>query len=288
MSPAAPDSSFIEVQFPISKLSKESYKERKANYSQTLTGLGKWWGRKPLVLVRAVILGLLLPATGDPKRDREVFLKLMTMDEEGLWKRKTKRIAMREIYAHLPASERAQWFAPECDPERPRFRRGVTKAEKEQLQRRVFESFNYDGKLDYCDRPEQIDGPSEEAWAAINAYLGMKPSDLPGLVRELGQLRFGHIRREGDAFCGGGSVPFEAARLGCEAYGSDLNRSPRNIWISSLRNCMTFFMGGSLLGVRRAIRNPWDLTRSPGGSSGGGSIRIPSSVCGKDRAVFPV
>ena len=29
--------------------------------------------------------------------------------------------------------------------------------------------------------------------------------------------------RVGDAFCGGGSVPFEAARLGCEAFGSDLN-----------------------------------------------------------------
>jgi putative DNA methylase len=85
----------------------------------------------------------------------------------------------------------------------------------------VFESFNYDGKLDYCDRREQIDGPSEEAWAAINAHLGMKPSDLPGLVRELGQLRFGHIPWVGDAFCGGGSVPFEAARLGCEAYGSE-------------------------------------------------------------------
>ncbi len=100
----------------------------------------------------------------------------------------------------------------------------MTKAEKEQLQRRVFESFNYDGKLEYCDRPEQIDGPSEEARAAINAHLGTNASDLPGLVRELGQLRFGRIPRVGDAFCGGGgSVPFEAARLGCEAYGSDLN-----------------------------------------------------------------
>ena len=47
--------SFIEVQFPVSKISKESYKERKAGQSQTLTGLGKWWGRKPLVLVRATI-----------------------------------------------------------------------------------------------------------------------------------------------------------------------------------------------------------------------------------------
>ena len=42
------EKSFIEVQFPVSKISKESYKERKAGTNQTLTGLGKWWGRKPL------------------------------------------------------------------------------------------------------------------------------------------------------------------------------------------------------------------------------------------------
>lgn len=58
--------SFIERQFPVSKLSKESYKERKAAQSQTITGLGKWWGRKPLVLVRAAILGCLMPAGDDP------------------------------------------------------------------------------------------------------------------------------------------------------------------------------------------------------------------------------
>ena len=33
----------IESQIPVSRLSKESYKERKAGSSQTLTGLGKWW-----------------------------------------------------------------------------------------------------------------------------------------------------------------------------------------------------------------------------------------------------
>src|SRR5688572_14390467 len=79
--------SFIEVQFPVSKLSKESYNERQAVGGQTLTGLGKWWGRKPLVLVRAIILGLLLPATDEPDSDRETFLALMTMDDEGLLQR---------------------------------------------------------------------------------------------------------------------------------------------------------------------------------------------------------
>jgi adenine-specific DNA methylase len=66
---SASDTTFIETQLPVSKLSKESYKERKANYSQTLTGLGKWWGRKPLIMVRAAILGLL------PRRSRSRSLR---------------------------------------------------------------------------------------------------------------------------------------------------------------------------------------------------------------------
>ena len=74
---AAYAKSLIEVQLPISKLSKECYKERKAGAGQTLTGLGGYWkGRKPLVLVRAVVLGLLLPASNDPDRDRAIFLNL--------------------------------------------------------------------------------------------------------------------------------------------------------------------------------------------------------------------
>lgn len=67
---------FIETQFPIARLSAESYKERKAGASQTLTGLGKWWRRKPLVLVRAAILGMLMPVSNDAKKDREIFLEI--------------------------------------------------------------------------------------------------------------------------------------------------------------------------------------------------------------------
>ena len=73
---------FIETQFPIARLSAESYKERKAGASQTLTGLGKWWGRKPLILVRAAIIGMLMPASNDAKKDREIFLMILTMDDE--------------------------------------------------------------------------------------------------------------------------------------------------------------------------------------------------------------
>ncbi|MBK8387639.1 MAG: DUF1156 domain-containing protein [Candidatus Accumulibacter sp.] len=54
--------------------------------------LGKWWGRKPLILVRASIVGMLMPASANPKRDREIFLKILTMDDDGTWQRNKGRI----------------------------------------------------------------------------------------------------------------------------------------------------------------------------------------------------
>ena len=61
--------SFIERQFPVGRLSAEAYKERKAVAGQTLTALGSYWkGRKPLILVRAVVLGCLLPRRAKTRR----------------------------------------------------------------------------------------------------------------------------------------------------------------------------------------------------------------------------
>jgi adenine-specific DNA methylase len=100
--PLSTAQSFIEEQFPVSK---ESYKERKAGASQTLTSLGKWWGRKPLVLVRAAIIGMLMPVSGDPEKDREIFLKIMTMDNVGLWQRRSKSIPAKVLQAHLTEEE---------------------------------------------------------------------------------------------------------------------------------------------------------------------------------------
>jgi adenine-specific DNA methylase len=177
---------FIETQFPIARLSAEAYKERKANNGQTLTRLGKWWGRKPLILVRACILGMLMPASDDPKKDREIFLKILTMDDEATWDRckvSVRRKTSRQQFDHLPYAER----------------------------------------IANCDRPENIAGPSAAAWAEINAHLNTQAQSLPELIIELGKNQFGHPPRVGDCFCGGGSIPFEAARIGCEAFGSDLN-----------------------------------------------------------------
>lgn len=216
------EKSFIEVQFPVSKVSKESYKERKANLGQTLTGLGKWWGRKPLILVRAAILGLLMPASNDPKKDRDIFLKILTMDNEGLWHRKNKSIPMKVLYETLSHSERQCYFENE-DADKPKYKKGITTAEKNALQRLVFDPFSYDEKLEYCLRPEEVKNISEEEWKEINSHLGISASNIQELIRELGQRKFGHTPIIGDCFSGGGSIPFEAARIGCDVYASDLN-----------------------------------------------------------------
>ncbi|SIT51343.1 DNA methylase [Paraburkholderia piptadeniae] len=217
--------SFIEQQFPVARVSAESYKERMAGAgsSQTLTGVGKWWGRKPLVLVRACLIGLLMPVSADPKRDREIFLKIMTMDEAGLWQRKNKAIDQETLEALLTEDEIKTWLRDENGHPKPRWGAGLTLQDRELVQRRAFDRLNYDEKLDYCLRPEQIEGPSPEAWEEINTHLGTTAKNLVQLVQQLGVRRFGHIARIGDPVCGGGSIPFEAARIGCASYASDLS-----------------------------------------------------------------
>lgn len=214
--------SFIEVQFPVSKVSKESYKERKAGSGQTLTGLGKWWGRKPLILVRAALLGLLMPASDNPKKDKEIFLKILTMDEEGLWLRKNKSIPVQEVYNNLTLSERKRYFEEDKNG-KISYRKGITREEKESLQKLVFKRMTYDEKLTYCVRPEELENLPPAEWEKINEHLGTNATNLQELVQELGKRRYGKVPVVGDCFCGGGSVPFEAARMGCDVYASDLN-----------------------------------------------------------------
>lgn len=215
--------SFIEKQFPVSKVSKESYKERKANNGQTLTGLGKWWGRKPLVLVRATILGCLMPASDNPKRDMDIFLKIMSMDQTGLELRKEKSFTANEMYEIVEKNKKLrsrinEWFDTTGD--KVKLNNGVSKKEVELT---VFNTLGYDEKLTKCIRPEQLKNLDEQTWNEINHHLGTSAKNLQELMEQLSIKRYGQNIVVGDCFCGGGSIPFEAARMGCDTYASDLN-----------------------------------------------------------------
>ncbi len=214
--------SFIETQFPVSKVSKESYKERMAGASQTLTGLGKWWGRKPLVLVRATIFGVLLPVSNDLEKDREIFLKLMTMDEEGLYLRKNKNFTQKELYELCDEGLKRKYMELN-DKGKPVYIKGIEDDEKELLQKNAFSKLTYDEKLRMCNRPEHIENLPKSTWDEINEHLDTNADSFQSLVEELGMKRFGRRPKIGDVFSGGGSIPFEAARLGADVYASDLN-----------------------------------------------------------------
>lgn len=215
--------SFIETQFPVSKISKESYKERKANLGQTLTGLGKWWGRKPLVLVRATLLGVLMPVSNNPVKDREIFLKILTMDDEGLWLRKFKNISAKDLYKELTPVEINKFFDDSSTEDKPKYIYRLSKEDKNYLQKIVFNRLSYDDKLKFCLRPENVKLENKEDWDKINSHLNTNAFSIEELVQQLGEKRFGHNPKVGDCFSGGGSIPFESARMGADVYASDLN-----------------------------------------------------------------
>lgn len=216
----------IDTVFPAQKVSFEAQSERKAVAAQTLTGLGSYWkGRKPLILVRAIVLGSLLPPTDDPEADLAVFEALMAFDDEGL--------ARRALAANAFSAARLQEMIPIADPERyfsgRGWRRDVTDDDKLELYRRALATLSsYEEKAALCKRPEEVDQDWLYApvWPKLNrhyAHLGLDAHSFPELIEQLGILRYGHRPRVGDTFCGGGSIPFEAARIGCDAYASDLN-----------------------------------------------------------------
>ncbi len=229
-----PGKSLLEVQFPIAQLSLESYLERDARTGKILNSLGKWWGTKPIVLTRAVILASLFEASDDPDRwreDLEIFFKLMCFDSAGMWKRRNENLG--EISAKPPHPRFVELCHPLAHLEeadlfknekawRPRMS-DEDRIRREALEKRVFWTLDHATQRRYTGRVEEIDGPPEESWHEINAYCGTHASSLQEWVAEMSERRFGRRLRVGDAFSGMGSIPFEAADLGCDVYASDLN-----------------------------------------------------------------
>jgi putative DNA methylase len=180
----------IEHLFPVQKMSAESFKEQEARQNKTLAPLGSYWkGRKPLILNKACILGALLPTTGDLLKDLQIFELLMGMDSQAMQKR---------IEATLPDSRQDSVGEYLVLP--------------------------YNEQVRQAKRPEELSGSLfSHIWARVNAHLGTSASSFPELVEQIGIARFGHRPRIADVFSGSGQIPFEAARLGCDVYASDLN-----------------------------------------------------------------
>ena len=310
--------SLIEKAWPTAKISAETQKERKAVHGQTLTGLGSYWkGRKPLILTRACILGMLLPATDNLEKDIEVFEMLLGVDDDAFGRRFQKSAAafakVFPDYAHGVATqyvrvwrdeptglrsrkERAAVLAetadeqngfsaslrkfansdaarkPAGDPadfaetfprdadiftalrERWRWRTDLSQHERCRRIGAAFATLPYPDRLEHVMRPEQMSEADLLApvWDAVNTHVGTSADSVPAFVEQLGNMRFGHRTRFGDTFSGSGSIPFEAARMGCDVYSADLNPVA----------CMLTWGAMNIIGASSAERTKYEDAQS--------------------------
>jgi putative DNA methylase len=216
--------SLIEHVWPAQKISVEAQKERKAVKGQTLTGLGSFWkGRKPLFLVRACILGALLPSTGDDEKDLEIFDILCGMDADQISDRFKVPLSLAEITTFATASQSEALLDRAENGELT-----LKKLHKEirpGLMSSIIARMPYQKRVEKLLRPEEVPEKTltQARMQEVNDHLGTNAVSLTDLIEQLGVMRFGKRPCVGDTFCGGGSIPFEAARVGCDVYASDLN-----------------------------------------------------------------
>ncbi len=215
----------IEKIFPAQKLSIEAYKEQMANLGKTLTALGSYWkGRKPLILNRACILGVLLPATNDLKKDLALYEKLMAMDDESLVVR-LGRIKPTEIVERINIDDIEKYFYVEPKgvlPSKAPFkvtdfisdngktpkltwREDIPDSERRKLESFALPRISYRELVEKANRPEMCDDVIDShIWEEVNTHLGTTANSTQELVEQLGIMRFGHKPRVADTFSGSG------------------------------------------------------------------------------------
>ena len=185
----------IETVFPVSRLSLESFKERDAKQNQTLTATGSYWkGRKPLILVRASVLGCLLPSSGNDPESRRLdlgmFLKLMAMDDDGMHRRWGGTLDALEASTLMTPTERERYLETSARGKLA-WKRGDQEARHEGAEL-AFSRMSYPQKLAVCARPEELNDSVGDAWAEVNTFYGTQATSMPTFVEEMGRRRFGH------------------------------------------------------------------------------------------------
>ena len=182
----------IEVDLPIKRISAHSRREKSIRHGHIST-LHIWWARRPLAACRAVICAALWPDPADPNCPEAFVTK-----------------ATEEMLAWT-THERQTFLSPES---RVRFEKARQKPaifkDPVQLRGALLDFIADFANWDNSTVPEYLD-TSRALTQAAHEALGGTPGTRPLVV---------------DPFCGGGSIPLEALRVGADAFASDLNPIP--------------------------------------------------------------
>lgn len=209
----------IEVALPLEAINRESAREKSIRHGHPST-LHLWWARRPLAACRAVLFASLVDdPSGDPDLRRvdgshdedvegERRAHLFNLIEELVkWENSSAPLvidAARAEIARAVASRLIETGAIKKDqPLSAGGAAGLTPWDllvRGKVQTKA--TLLKDGKLGIVIEPTRLPA------AAVNAFLA---EFAPPVL---------------DPFCGGGSIPLEAQRLGLRAFGSDLNPVP--------------------------------------------------------------
>ncbi len=197
-----------EVDFPIAEVSKHAAREKSIRHGHPST-LHLWWARRPLASSRAVLLALLLPDPCDehcPAAFRETAIR--EISELATFVTTTKvgaALLVADLKTTLCSKKPGEKRAAELEASRrDKAWRGLTDADDWTP-----------SKLRSALLLLIAQGSAWE-WSAAGKFLKVARALVRAAHPEEPPLVV-------DPFAGGGSIPLEALRLGCEAFASDLN-----------------------------------------------------------------
>lgn len=203
----------IEVALPIREISAESVRDKSLRHGHIST-LHLWWARRPLAASRAVVFASLVPDPDDlacPPEFREAVARLLR----------------NQIPSQLRYYQRKRLTRQDEDPYRPY--EGVEDTLRNRLLMFVAkwspEMIEFDsGLVAKMPKPEMLlDDRSLVKWETSDPE-NPQGREILRVARELIRAAYGgEVPTVLDPFSGGGSIPLEAGRLGCQPIANDYN-----------------------------------------------------------------
>lgn len=203
----------IEVALPIREISAESVRDKSLRHGHIST-LHLWWARRPLAASRAVVFASLVPDPDDPRCPADF-----------------RAAVERHLKTHVPAElkyyRRGKQIHRDEDPYRPyegmpdtlrnRLLMFIAKWSPDSL---AFEA----GKAKKEPDPKYLlDDRSLVKWETSDPE-NPQGREVLRIARELVKVAYGgEVPTVLDPFAGGGAIPLEAGRLGCQAIANDYN-----------------------------------------------------------------
>jgi putative DNA methylase len=188
------------------------------------------------------VLGCLLPATSNPAKDLEIFLKLMGMDDAAFLRRglipKPAEIVSRLMsIAGIDSHDAARLFVIKrrvVEGKKPGWIEEALEldafhnlvenrsvyldwdacigdAEREVWRLRALHTYTYDEKVKRAKRPEECeDTLLDVIWPDVNDHVGTSAASLPEFIEQLGIARFGSSAESCGHLLRGGFYPLRS------------------------------------------------------------------------------